>query len=87
MSLYYDSEEEKLLYENLNKICTERRILELEKVDPKRGEKERVSATILKFIKDKERIIYGGQSYHVLITEKSKKDFIYTNIYIKKNLN
>jgi hypothetical protein len=80
MSLYYDSEEEKLLYENLNKICTERRILELAKVDPKREEKERVSATILKFIKDKERIIYGGQSYHVLITEKSKKDFIYTDL-------
>ena len=79
MSLYHDTEEEKLLYDNLDKICTERRILELEIVEPTKEEKERINYVIMKFIKDNERIIYGGQAYHTLIRNVSD-DYIYTDL-------
>lgn len=78
MSLFYDAEEEKLLQTNLKKICTLHRKIELDTIEPTKEERKFIRNIIDKFIKKRNRIVYGGFAYDLYIKKQSKgEDYIY----------
>ena len=79
MSLYYSNDDEEVLLSSLQELCTKRRKKEL-LAKPTVNERKDVFFDILDFIKKKRRIVYGGYALHALITKKSNKDYIYTDL-------
>ena len=79
MSLYHSEKDEKVLLDELPRICKEHRKRELEE-EPTAAERTLVMDTITKFIRSKDRIVYGGYALHLLITSKSDTDAIYDSM-------
>ncbi len=73
----YNTNDIELLKENFNKIDKEIKIELLNKVDPRRKVIISITNIILKFIKTKKRIIYGGIAHNEAILMKNKKDAFY----------
>lgn len=78
--MYHDSEEEKLLLTNIDKICQKHRQIELKKVYPYEKDKQIIHKIIEDFIKENKCIVYGGRAYDILINIKNNKERIYSEL-------
>lgn len=78
--MYHDSEEEKLLLTNIDKICKDHRRIELKKVYPYEEDKQKIHTFIEDYIKENNCIVYGGRAYDILINIKNKKERVYSEL-------
>jgi hypothetical protein len=73
----YRQEDEEIILKNLSKLEEEAKMIYLNKYEPTIHEIRNVYKDIMNFIKEKNRIIYGGFAQNSLIKEKNEKDVFY----------
>jgi hypothetical protein len=69
--------DEEIILKNLSKLEEEAKMIYLNKYEPTIHEIRNVYNDIMNFIKDKNRIIYGGFAQNSLIKEKNERDVFY----------
>ncbi len=77
MELYRDIDIQAIT-DKLDQIVDESTIIKKKTLEPTLDECKQVKEVINDYIMKKKRIIYGGTAYNTLITQKSKKDAIYS---------
>lgn len=68
-----------LFAENIDSIIKESQKMKLVLIEPHEEEIRQINDTVISFIKDKRRKIYGGYALNLLLTDKDKSLSIYKN--------
>ena len=69
-----------MVYENLDKLEEKAKLIYLNSYEPTLTESKNVYKDIKQFIKDKNRIVYGGYAQNELIRAKNKDDVFYREV-------
>lgn len=81
MSFYANKEEETLFKSHLETLCKNHREKELELIKPDGKSIDQMRQIILDYVKEKQRIIYGGYAMDILLKEKTDgKVFVYDEL-------
>ena len=74
----YREQDIQAITNNMNRILEETTAIKNAKSEPTLSEFKSTMIIIRQFIKDKKRIIYGGDAFNTLVKHKDPKDIIYT---------